>query len=54
VQARRALRPDGLLLASMLGGETLFELRQARVEMGVGVGGGYGHRKKLETERARR
>lgn len=29
VQARRALRPDGLLLASMLGGETLFELRQA-------------------------
>lgn len=29
VQARRALRPDGLFLASMLGGETLRELRGA-------------------------
>jgi SAM-dependent methyltransferase len=28
-QLRRALRPDGLLLAAMLGGETLSELRQA-------------------------
>ena len=27
-QLRRALRPDGLLLAAMLGGETLTELRQ--------------------------
>jgi SAM-dependent methyltransferase len=28
-QIRRALKPDGLLLAAMLGGETLTELRQA-------------------------
>jgi len=29
VQIRRALKPDGLLLAAVLGGETLTELRQA-------------------------
>lgn len=29
VQIRRALRPDGLFLAAMLGGETLTELRQS-------------------------
>ena len=29
VQIRRALKPDGLLLAATLGGETLIELRQA-------------------------
>jgi SAM-dependent methyltransferase len=29
VQVRRALRPDGLLLAALLGGDTLTELRQA-------------------------
>lgn len=29
VQIRRALRPDGLLLAALVGGETLTELRQA-------------------------
>ena len=29
VQIRQALKPDGLLLAAMLGGETLFELREA-------------------------
>jgi len=29
VQARQALRPDGLFLAAMLGGETLVELREA-------------------------
>jgi SAM-dependent methyltransferase len=29
VQVRRALRPDGLLLAALLGGQTLVELRQA-------------------------
>ena len=32
VQARRALRPDGLFLAALLGGETLRELRQALAE----------------------
>jgi len=29
VQIRRALRPDGLLLAALIGGETLSELREA-------------------------
>lgn len=29
IQIRRALRPDGLLLAALLGGETLRELREA-------------------------
>lgn len=29
IQMRRALRPDGLLLAALLGGETLRELREA-------------------------
>jgi SAM-dependent methyltransferase len=29
IQMRRALKPDGLLLAAMLGGDTLTELRQA-------------------------
>jgi SAM-dependent methyltransferase len=32
VQIRRALRPDGLLLAALLGGDTLIELRQALAE----------------------
>ena len=29
IQIRRALKPDGLLLAALLGGDTLTELRQA-------------------------
>jgi len=29
IQIRRALKPDGLLLAALLGGDTLIELRQA-------------------------
>lgn len=29
IQLRRALKPDGLLLAALLGGDTLYELRQA-------------------------
>ena len=29
IQIRRALKPDGLFLAALLGGETLTELRQA-------------------------
>jgi SAM-dependent methyltransferase len=32
VQINRALKPDGLLLASMLGGETLSELRRCLIE----------------------
>jgi SAM-dependent methyltransferase len=32
IQIRQALKPDGLFLAAMLGGETLFELRRAFME----------------------
>jgi NADH dehydrogenase [ubiquinone] 1 alpha subcomplex assembly factor 5 len=40
VQIRRALKPDGLLLASLLGGETLKELREAWVIAETEVAGG--------------
>ena len=40
LQARRALKPDGLFLAAMLGGETLRELRQCLVEAEATVTGG--------------
>jgi SAM-dependent methyltransferase len=39
-QIRRALRPDGLFLAAMLGGQTLKELRQALMEAEVAIEGG--------------
>jgi SAM-dependent methyltransferase len=39
-QIRRALRPDGLLLAAMLGGDTLGELRQAFAAAETEVEGG--------------
>jgi NADH dehydrogenase [ubiquinone] 1 alpha subcomplex assembly factor 5 len=40
IQARRALKPDGLFLAAMLGGGTLRELRAALLEAEVGASGG--------------
>ena len=40
VQIRRALKPDGLLLAAMLGGDTLFELREAFLQAEAGREGG--------------
>lgn len=40
VQLRRALRPDGLLLAAMLGGRTLVELRTALFEAELAEEGG--------------
>ncbi len=40
VQIRRALKPDGLLLAALLGGETLKELRQAWLAAEAEVTGG--------------
>src|SRR5207237_368917 len=47
-QIRRALKPDGLLLAAMIGGETLTELRQsfaaAEAECEGGVAQIYGER----------
>ncbi len=39
-QARRALKPDGLFLAALLGGETLVELRDALSEAEIDVTGG--------------
>jgi SAM-dependent methyltransferase len=40
VQARRALRPDGLMLAALFGGETLHELRGALAEAEIAILGG--------------
>ena len=40
VQIRRALKPDGLFLAAMLGGDTLTELRQSFAEAEAAVEGG--------------
>src|SRR4029077_4202458 len=40
VQIRRALRPDGLFLAALLGGETLTELRQSFAEAESEIEGG--------------
>lgn len=40
IQIRRALRPDGLFLAALLGGDTLIELRAVLVEAEADVDGG--------------
>lgn len=40
IQIRRALKPDGLFLAAMPGGETLFELRAALQQAEMEVKGG--------------
>jgi SAM-dependent methyltransferase len=40
VQVRRALKPDGLFLAAMVGGESLMELRDAFAEAEAEVEGG--------------
>jgi SAM-dependent methyltransferase len=39
-QVRRALRPDGLFLATLFGGETLLELRHVLMEAELAVTGG--------------
>ncbi|MFO1018461.1 MAG: methyltransferase domain-containing protein [Hyphomonadaceae bacterium] len=44
IQLRRALRPDGLLLASLFGGETLNELRLSLIEAESELTGGAGPR----------
>lgn len=44
VQIRRALKPDGLFIASLLGGSTLTELRQALVAAEAEIAGGAGLR----------
>lgn len=40
IQIRQTLKPDGLFLAAMLGGETLYELRAALMEAELAVSGG--------------
>ncbi len=40
IQCRRALKPDGLLLASLFGGKTLSELRASLAEAEVAICGG--------------
>lgn len=40
VQCRRALRPDGVLIAALLGGQTLHELRAVMAEVEIDVSGG--------------
>jgi SAM-dependent methyltransferase len=40
VQVRRALKPDGLLLAALIGGETLTELREAFAQAESEIEGG--------------
>ena len=40
IQARRALRPDGLLLATLFGGQTLVELRAVMAEAEAELTGG--------------
>ena len=40
IQIRRALKPDGLLLAALLGGDTLIELREAFAEAVAEIEGG--------------
>ncbi|TWB46866.1 methyltransferase family protein [Nitrospirillum viridazoti] len=40
IQVRRALKPDGLFLGAILGGETLFELRRSLMEAEMDLMGG--------------
>lgn len=40
IQCRRALKPDGLLIATLFGGQTLQELRAAMAEAEIAVWGG--------------
>jgi SAM-dependent methyltransferase len=44
IQARRALKPDGVFLASFLGGGTLYELRQSLMQAETEILGGTGPR----------
>lgn len=50
IQLRRALKPDGLLLAAMLGGNTLVELRTALFEAELAEEGGVSPRVTPTTE----
>ncbi len=49
-QCARALKPDGLFLASLLGGDTLFELRRCLMEAELELSGGVSPRLSPLTE----
>lgn len=40
IQINKALKPDGLFIGSMLGGETLYQLRQAMMQAELNIKGG--------------
>lgn len=40
IQIRRTLKPDGLFIGAMLGGETLYELRDAMTQAEIDIRGG--------------
>ena len=40
IQMRRALKPDGLFLAAMFGGETLYQLRESLMQTEIAMHGG--------------
>ncbi len=44
IQIRRVLKPDGLFLATLFGGDTLAELRQSLTEAEIEIAGGAGPR----------
>jgi SAM-dependent methyltransferase len=44
IQIRQALRPDGLFLGALFGGETLTELRQSLMQAEIDIHGGAGPR----------
>lgn len=44
LQIRRVLKPDGLFIGAMLGGETLWQLRQCLMEAEMNVRGGFSPR----------
>ncbi|MFQ6546941.1 class I SAM-dependent methyltransferase [Aestuariibius sp. 2305UL40-4] len=44
IQVRRALRPDGLFVGTLFGGQTLFELRASLAEAEVALTGGLSQR----------
>ena len=54
VQLRRALKPDGVLLAAMLGGSTLVELRTALFEAELAEEGGVSPRVSPRAQLLRR
>ena len=53
IQIRRALKPDGLFLAALIGGDTLTELREAFAQAESEIEGGVSPRVAPFADRAR-